>query len=150
LNNPKSLKKVGFWYGVGKGWNRIFSGVSGESQNERKTIENYAKDAILNHMFMGDMKKMIEEFNLSDPEEKIDSETGKITRENKTLEEHRKYIKSKIKLTENVISFLSFLFISLASFLRIFDSLLASFLVLLDSKPCLIPEIICMENNPLR
>lgn len=100
MSNQKSPKKVGFWYGVGKGWNRVWSGVSGESSSEKRAIENYAKDAILNHMFMTDIRKLLEEFNLPDPEDKIDKETGKVTKEKKTLEEYRKYAKSKIKLSE--------------------------------------------------
>lgn len=100
MSNQKPPKKVGFWYGVGKGWNRFWSGVSGESSSEKRAIENYAKDAILNHMFMTDIRKLLEEFNLPDPEDKIDEETGKVTKERKTLEEHRKYAKSKIELSE--------------------------------------------------
>ncbi len=100
MSNQKPPKKVGFWYGVGKGWNRVWSGVSGESSSEKRAIENYAKDAILNHMFMTDIRKLLEEFNLPDPEDKIDKETGKVTKEKKTLEEYRKYAKSKIKLSE--------------------------------------------------
>lgn len=100
MSNKKPPKKVGFWYGVGKGWNRVWSGVSGESSSEKRAIENYAKDAILNHMFMSDIRKLVKEFNLPDPEDKIDEETGKVTKKRKTLEEHRKYVKSKIGLLE--------------------------------------------------
>ena len=39
MSNKKPPKKVGFWYGVGKGWNRVWSGVSGESSSEKRAIE---------------------------------------------------------------------------------------------------------------
>ena len=100
MSNQKPLKKVGIWYGVTKGWDRLWSDVSGESSSERRAIEDYAKDTILNHMFMSDIRKLLEEFNLQDPEEKIDKETGNVTKEKKTLEEYRKYVKSKIELSQ--------------------------------------------------
>lgn len=100
MSGQKLPKKVGILYGLGKGWNRIWSGVSGESNSERSAIEKYAKDAILSHMFMSDIRKLLGEFNLPDPEEKIDNESGNVTKEKKTLEEYRKYAKSKIELSE--------------------------------------------------
>ena len=100
MGNKKFPKKVGFWYEVAKGWKRIWSGVSGEASSEKEAIENSAKDAILNNMFMSDIKKLFNEFNLPDPEVKIEQETGQVIKEKKTLEEHRKYAKSKIKLSE--------------------------------------------------
>ena len=100
MSGQKLPKKVGFLYGLEKGWNRVLSGVSGESNPERSAIENHAKDAILRYMFMSDIIKLLGEFNLPDPGEKIDKETGKVTKEKKTLEEYRKYAKNKIELPE--------------------------------------------------
>ena len=100
MSNPKPLKKAGFWYGASKGWNRAWSGVHGEAESEKRAIEKYAKDAILNHMFMSDIKKLIEEFNLPDPEEQIDKETGEVTKERKSLEDYRKYVNENVELSE--------------------------------------------------
>ena len=100
MSDPKPLKKVGVLYGIGKGWNRFWSGVHGEAESEKKAIEKYAKDAILDHMFMSDIKKLLEEFNLPDPEEQIDKETGEVTKERKSLEDYRKYVNEKVELSE--------------------------------------------------
>ena len=96
MSGQKHLKRVGIWYNLGKGWNRLRTGVSGESISEKRAIENYAKDAILNHMFMSDIRKLLEEFNLPDPEDKIDEETIQVT---KRRQNSKKSMTLRIRLT---------------------------------------------------
>lgn len=98
-NSVKPLKKAGLAYGAGKWWHRTWSGISGESDSERSKIQDYAKDAILDHMFMTDIRKLLEEFNLPDLEEKSNSESDKGEKEHKSLKDYREYARSKIKLS---------------------------------------------------
>ena len=99
-NSVKPLKKAGLAYGTGKWWHRTWSGISGESDSERSKIQDYAKDAILDHMFMTDIRKLLEEFNLPDLEEKSNSESDKGEKEHKSLKDYREYARRKIKLSE--------------------------------------------------
>ncbi|QRF76133.1 hypothetical protein Thermo_01650 [Thermoplasmatales archaeon] len=100
MSNPKPPKKAGILYGMSKSWDRFWSGVQGEAVSERQAIEKYAKDAILKHMFMSDIRKLLEEFNLPDPEEQIDNETGEVTKQRKSLDDYRKYASEKIELLD--------------------------------------------------
>jgi hypothetical protein len=99
-NDKRTPKKVGFWYKTGKSWNHFWSGVDNESWRERNYIESSAKEEILNYMFMKDLRKLIDEFNLSDPEEKEDPQSGTIIKERKTLQEFRRYIKDNVALID--------------------------------------------------
>ena len=95
---PRKPKKVDFWYRTGKGIGRLFSGIDGESSTEVRRVENSAKDHILQFMFARDIRELIEDFNLADPEESEDPDTGEIIKSRKTLEELREYAKKKIDL----------------------------------------------------
>ncbi len=98
--DAKKSKKAGFWYSAGKQLSRVFSGINGESNNEINRIENSAKDDFLKHLFMTDLREILKEFNLSDPEESIDPKTGNLVMQKKSLQQIRDYIKSKVKLVD--------------------------------------------------
>ncbi|MHB8360205.1 MAG: hypothetical protein ACYDAO_05125 [Thermoplasmataceae archaeon] len=100
VTKQKPLKKVGFWYKRSIGFGRFFSGVDGESSAEINRVKNSAKDHFLQYMFFGDLHQLIVEFNLSDPEESRDPNTGKIVKSRKTLKELREYAKEKIYLND--------------------------------------------------
>ena len=93
-------KNVGLGYKFGKGVKHIFSSVSGESDAAGRRVEDSAKDYILGHFFMPDIRKLLEDFNLEDPAVKKDTETGKIIEVHKSIDEYRKYVKEKVKLSE--------------------------------------------------
>jgi hypothetical protein len=99
-NKPKKLKRAGFWYRTGKGLKLMFSGISGEASTEANRIMDSAKERILGYFFMPDLRELIIALNLPDLEEKTDPETGEITKERKSLEEWRRYVKEKVELVD--------------------------------------------------
>ena len=93
-------KKVGLGYKFGKRVKHLFSSVSSESDAAGRRVEDSAKDYILGHFFMPDIRKLLEDFNLEDPALIKDTETGKTIKVHKSIDEYRKYVKEKVKLSE--------------------------------------------------
>lgn len=98
--NNQKLKKVGFWYKTGKGWKQYWSGISGEYASRVRSVETSSIDGIMEHLFMSDLHKVIEEFGFPDPEIKKDPETGEIVKETKSLGEFREYVAKRINLKD--------------------------------------------------
>lgn len=98
--NPKKPKKVGVLYKTGQWFKEFTSGVGGEPQSEIRRLEDFAKTRILTPMFMTDLRKLRDEFNLADPEEKVDPETKERTIVRKDIHQQRDYVKENVNLTD--------------------------------------------------
>ncbi len=99
-HNTRKPKKVGFFYKTGQWFKDFTSGVDREPLSEEQNLESFAKNKILSHMYMTDLRKLREEFNLADPEEKVDPETKEKTFVRKDIGEQRDYVRQNVNLID--------------------------------------------------